>query len=316
MAPGIGGAPVPRRGLLNRTGESGEQWQSLRMPRHFNVMLQTQTGLTHGSLVWIDQLHVHVLCPERLPVSRGLRMRIDLGSLGDSVDLQITVSELAVGKSRQAGRGWLHQARWIALSLEQGDELTGMLPRINTQLALHSVLSSASRSRVSSASQVQDRQSMTRVREHGPPSQSTMPSAVDSASSSRGRSRTSSRRGSGATGSRSSRSSRRGRRVSVPAVLAPGNPVNLLVQVDDRKQLGRALRLQDGSLRLAVKLAREADAVTSLTLVFRLPDGSFMQHPALVLRVAGRRWLLEAQDVSKVDLALLRNLLPPDSSQR
>jgi len=287
-------------------GEGRDGWQSLRMAQHYNVMLQTDSGLTHGSMVWIDQMHLHVLCPERLPLTRGLRIRIDLGALGEPVDLQITVGELAVGKTQQAGRGWLHQARWIALSLDQGDRLTGMLPRINTKLALHSVLSSVSRSRGSTVSHVRGADSTSGQHRRGS-GNSTMHSVLDSESSSRSRSQSSSRRRSRAS---SSTSSRQGRRGSMPAMLAPGNPVNVLVQADDTRLLARALRLGPGSLRLAVKLPRETEAVTALTLVFRLPDDSFLQLPATVLRVAGRRWLLEADDVPGTDLALLRKLLP------
>ena len=96
----------------------------------------------------------------------------------------------------------------------------------------------------------------------------------------------------------------------MPAILAPGRPVNVLVEAGDAKALGRALRLGPSSVRLAVRFEREHETATDLLLVFRLPDGSFVQLPAKVLRMAGRRWLVEANDVAEPELAVLRRLAP------
>ncbi len=281
------------------------------MPRRFNCMLQTDSGLVEGTVVWMDKLHLHVLCPERLPSKRGVRARVDLGPLGDSVDLQLTVVELAAGRTAQIGRGWLHRTRWIGVTLEQGDRVSGLMKRINPQLALESAISSAhSRSSavssiVSDYEHVRSRsrsRSRSESRSRSQPGGARRDGSVSTPSWAKRRDR---------SGSASeSASGHRSRRGTMPAILAPGRPVNVLVEAGDAKALGRALRLGPSSVRLAVRFEREHETATDLLLVFRLPDGSFVQLPAKVLRMAGRRWLVEANDVAEPELAVLRRLAP------
>lgn len=292
---------------------SAESWAQLRLARRLHTMLQTDSGLTEATVIWLDSMNLHVLSQVRLPLDRGLRARLDLGPVGDPVDLQITAFQVTEGRTSGQGRGWLHRARWIALTMPEGDRITRLMPRLNPQLALDSMISSVSRSRgtsstVSRMPSESRSQAGQRQQDHSQGSQSRSVAGRAGSGSSSSRSRQTSReRRSGAPDSAAGRRERRG---TVPAVVAAGRPLNLLVDAGNPKALSRALRLGPGSLRLAVRLDRAVDAATSVVLVFKLPDGSYLQRPAQVLRVAGERWLLAADDVPETDLAVLRRAVP------
>jgi hypothetical protein len=288
---------------MERGEDTADGWEQLRMARRLDAMIQTDFGLTEALIIWIDRLHVHVLSPERLPMNRGLRARMDLGPLGENVDLQLSVMEIAPARTSQLGRGWLHQARWIALSLDAGDRLMGVLPRLNPKLAMSSLVSSITSSRASMVSQAR---SGTRRADSGSRSHSTV-SQVSSTSQTQSQSRHRSRSGKRRETTRSeSTSAHRSKRGSVPGVVATGTPPNVLIDaVKSQEALIRGLRLGPGRLRVAVKLDHAIDATTEMILVFKLPNGSFLQIRSSVLRVAGRRWLLEAT-ISDSDLAILR----------
>ena len=235
-----------------------ENWVEQKMPRPLQLLVQGESGLLDGTAVWIDGEWLHALLPQSLTNGQAVRGRLDLGAQGSQVDLQLTPTEIVRGRETPFRRGYLHRTRWLAVELEAGDELMGLLPLINPRSGLGTAPSSVSRTRseVRARSDVQSRSDSL-----------TSPSRVD-----RSASRRSGRRRRSTSGSDAPRRSPRWR--SIPATLDSSQPPFLLVEVTDVAVLQRALRFGPTAFRLATKLPEERAVSGQVVLVVRLPDGA------------------------------------------
>ena len=71
-------------------------------------------------------------------------------------------------------------------------------------------------------------------------------------------------------------------------------------------RLERAMNIGDSWFRLVLERPRGLDAYQAIQLVLQLPDGSFVQAPAKVLRAGPDRVLVEAAHADPMTLAILR----------
>jgi hypothetical protein len=87
-------------------------WSRRRMARRLELMLRTDTGLNQGEALWMDGREMLLWTPERLQSGGRYLVRVDLGAMGESVDVTLTVARALAVRARGGGTGYLHAGHY------------------------------------------------------------------------------------------------------------------------------------------------------------------------------------------------------------
>ncbi len=252
-------------------------WARRRLERLLPVTLRLRTGSVTSEAVWLDTLHVHLVLAQALAVGRGVDAELTLPHAGRTVALSLQPIEVVPADPALQEPGWLHRTRWHAGVLTDGDWLVSQLPAIR-----------------SSGS---DGEHSVSVAE----SSSEPPAASSGGSRHRSRSRSRSRSSSG--GSRANRPD------DVTFSGGAGAALTALVRIDDAAAFQGRFLLGHQSFRLTLGTSEPLSQGDVLTLVLHLPQGQFIQVPAVVDQVRVGRLVLGATQVSAAQMFDLRQAL-------
>ncbi len=289
------------------TESAPSPFRRLRQP--LNVTVVGDFGLTDGVAVWVDDTTIEFVVRERLSDAQPQLVRLDLGGLGENVDLEVRLLRVIDGRQTPFRKGWFHGGRWKAVSAKGEELLDDFLGREHSQVSRVQTL----------VSEVDPSDSVTR------PTQSSLVRSLSSRptdsrvrggeQSGRQRVRRSMRRARKALDrerrAEFSETSPTGRRavaqrdLVTPAVSMAGG-ISVMASFDDADALESALKVRGDCFRLVLERVGRLHQGDPVQLVLRLPDGSFLQTPAVVRRLGPTRIQFEAQDVDGANMAILQ----------
>ncbi len=282
---------------------------------------------------------------ERLDESISQLVRVDLGGLGRNADLSVRLVRVVRGSETPYRKGWFHSGTWQPVHEADRDTVEQFLERSDVSRSAPpsatSLLGSQTLTTLGGpASQVSQVTATSRSAVQGA---STRESHADS-SGGRARVRRSMRRARERMAAERKAAARQAvqpppttvagrqeRRATQPAPPAarpgtrrsateglrkPVKPADIVTPIlSDTSlmatfafahRLERAMNIGDSWFRLVLRRPLGLDAHQALQLVLQLPDGSFVQAPAKVLRVGPDRVLVEAAHADPLTLAVLR----------
>jgi len=109
------------------------------MRRKLTLTVDGEFGLTEAEAWWIDQETLLFHCMEALEPKARHGVRIDLGSVGQHVDVQVRVLRRHDRSEAPIPRGYLHRARYRISRIEDIRRLFGRLRQLEPDIALDEI---------------------------------------------------------------------------------------------------------------------------------------------------------------------------------
>ena len=122
---------------MNQESAADRSWARRRMPRRLELTLRTDTGLSQGEALWMDGQELLLWTTERLEKDGRYLVRVDLGAMGESVDVHLTVTHGLSVRSRTGGSGYLHAGRYTVAQAADKLPLERTLQRMGGDDALY-----------------------------------------------------------------------------------------------------------------------------------------------------------------------------------
>ena len=85
-----------------------------RARRVLNTTVHGELGLKEGELWYVDERGIIFWAAERLRPGAAYEMRVDMGTVGRNVDLQVTVEAVMDGRDASMGHGYVHRGGFLA----------------------------------------------------------------------------------------------------------------------------------------------------------------------------------------------------------
>lgn len=117
-----------------------------KMRRALPLTIDGEFGLTEGSGLWMDTEVLSFATPELLKVGDAHAIRVDIGSLGRMVDVNVQVVHVFPRDQARHAGGYIHVGRWALNRDRDSAALEACLLRVNPNLSPRDFHPSASRS--------------------------------------------------------------------------------------------------------------------------------------------------------------------------
>ncbi len=285
-----------------------------RMRKPLNVALMGELGLSDGKVVWLDGESIHILSRIKLQPALPHRVRVDLGALGQQVDLEVVVDRVHSGKGTLFKGGMLHICRYRLVRPQDGPAIEQCVSTLNPTAASLTPSTWPTTAVGTRAAGSRGPRSRSGTRRSGAKPRSGR-ARVSRAIARSERKRKDTQQPKAETSERRDRISplvAPRERTGVPEdllvepVWTPGPPPSLLAVFGSKAALSRALEFQDTGVCVVLKATFGVEVGDVIELVLQLPDHSMLQLIAMILRKGPERVYVQVQFMAAETLAILK----------